>query len=304
MNHETAWRVLWCLWFACVMGGPYVLGNHGDACGWMYSGSYGFVAFGLLLGIWAGHTAVVRVACRNEKTKWSFLGVGLGLNLLLVLLELFALLLPVALDSPNFSALLLQEGSGVPYDWVLGLSGAGVEAGYYEKGLAFIFAMLCGVAFQVSPSQAIDFKDLSSANNGDMARRGRASFGRWNEATVRAILVALPGIVFAVGVTRTSIGATLAMPVGLLAAFLHRIESCRCFNDCTSWWHALLRSVLFGRARFPRRMPFRSSCRPHGQRLRFGDAYCSLPMFACGFGHCGAVASCQRETWCAFSVRV
>ena len=131
MNHEIAWRVLWCLWFACVMGGPYVLGNHGDAYGWMYSGSYGFVAFGLLLGIWAGHTAVVRVVCRNEKIKWSCLGVGLGLNLLLVLLELFALLLPVALDSPNFSALLLQKRSGVPYDWVLDLSGAGIEAGYY-----------------------------------------------------------------------------------------------------------------------------------------------------------------------------
>lgn len=218
MNHETAWRVLWCLWFACVMGGPYVLGNHGDAYGWMYSGSYGFVAFGLLLGIWAGQTAVVRVACRNEKAKWSLLGAGLGLNLLLVLLELFALLLPVALDSLNFSALLLQEESGVPYDWVLDLSGAGVEVGYYEKGLAFIFAVLCGTAFQASPSQAIDFKNLSGTNNGDVVCLGRAPFGRWNEATVRAILVALPGIVFALGVTRTSIGATFAMPVGLLMA--------------------------------------------------------------------------------------
>ena len=218
MNHETAWRVLWCLWFACVMGGPYVLGNHGDAYGWMYSGSYGFVAFGLLLGIWAGQTAAVRVTCRNEKTKWSFLGVGLGLNLLLVLLELFALLLPVALDSSTLSALLLQEGSGVPYDWVLGLSGAGVEAGYYEKGLAFIFAVLCGTAFQANPSQVIDFKDFSSANNGDVARCGSTSFGRWNEAAVRAIFVVLPGIAFALGAARTSIGATLAMPVGLLVA--------------------------------------------------------------------------------------
>ena len=217
MNHETAWRVLWCLWFACVMGGPYVLGNHGDVYGWMYSGSYGFVAFGLLLGIWAGQTAVVRVACRNEKAKWSLLGAGLGLNLLLVLLELFALLLPVALDSSTFSALLLQEGLGIPYDWVLGLSGAGVEAGYYEKGLALIFAVLCGTAFQANPSQVIDFKDLLSANNGDVVCLGRASFGRRDEAAIRAILIALPGIAFALGVTRTSVGAALAMPVGLLA---------------------------------------------------------------------------------------
>lgn len=217
MNHETAWRVLWCLWFVCVMGGPYVLGNHGDAYGWMYSGSYGFVAFGLLLGIWAGHTAVVRVVCRNEKIKWSFLGVGLGLNFLLVLLELFALLLPIALDSPNFSALLLQERSGVPYDWVLDLSGAGAEAGYYEKGLAFIFAVLCGTVFQANPSQAIDSKDFLGANNGDMVRSGSKSFGRRDEAAIRAILIALPGIAFALGVTRTSVGAALAMPVGLFA---------------------------------------------------------------------------------------
>lgn len=219
MNHETAWRVLWCLWFACVMGGPYLLGNHGDVYGWMYSGSYGFVVFGLLLGIWAGQTAVIRVVCRNEKAKWSLLGAGLGLNLLLVLLELFVLLLPVALDSSTFSALLLQEGSGVPYDWVLDLSGAGVEAGYCEKGLAFIFALLCGVAFQANPSQAIDSKDFLSANNGDMVRSGSTSFGRRNEAAIRAILIALPGIAFALGVTRTSVGATLAMPVGLLVAF-------------------------------------------------------------------------------------
>lgn len=101
---------------------------------------------------------------------------------------------------------------------MLDLSGAGIEAGYYEKGLAFIFAVLCGTAFQVNPSRAIDFKDLLSANNGDVVCLGRASFGRWNEATVRAILVALPGIVFALGVTRTSIGATFAMPGGLLMA--------------------------------------------------------------------------------------
>ena len=219
MNHETAWRVLWCLWFACVMGGPYALGNHGDLQGLMYSGPYGFAAFGVLLGIWVGSTDAARAVCRGERARWLLLGIGLGVTFLLVLLELFATALPTMLNSPVFSGLLLQSGSGAPHAWVVHLSSVGIAVGYYEKELVFVFAALCGVACRAGFSWKVNRGVVSGGPQESGAALANESPSSRRGPSLRAVLAVMAGVGLVLGVTRFSIEIVLPVSVGLFAVF-------------------------------------------------------------------------------------
>ena len=138
MNHETAWRVLWCLWFACVMGGPYLLGVQGDIKLASASGTYTFVALGFCVGMWLTSSSDDMAILFKRATIWkACLGTGIAFALLMIGLGLFESGYVRSFGSPAvpiFSAM----GPTLPLRPLVDV----VEA--YEKPLAFFDAFLCG----------------------------------------------------------------------------------------------------------------------------------------------------------------
>lgn len=96
MKTETHQKALWCALFTCTAIGPYRLGMQGETGPLVASGTYAFVALGILLGLWATCYPNVATRCANP-TIWRRCVYG-GLALM-ACLEIGGWIVPVELNA-------------------------------------------------------------------------------------------------------------------------------------------------------------------------------------------------------------
>lgn len=138
-------RILWCVLFAYVLSGPYLLGTYGKLDTLSDSGTYAVVAIGVLATMWVscypGLAALFRrLAVWKACICASFLIVGL-----LLALGWFELAYRHVLDCPLLQAVFMSD-MGMAREWVLALLGFAETVCEHEKGLVFLASCLCGAA--------------------------------------------------------------------------------------------------------------------------------------------------------------
>ena len=138
-------RILWCVLFACVLSGPYLLGTYGKLDTLSDSGTYAVVAIGVLATMWASCYPGLAALFRRPAV-WkacicaSFLIVGL-----LLALGWFELAYRHVLDYPLLQAVFMSD-MGMAREWVLALLGFAEAVCEHEKDLVFLASCLCGAA--------------------------------------------------------------------------------------------------------------------------------------------------------------
>lgn len=130
-------KALWCVLFALVASGPYLLGLDGGTGTPSSSRTYAFVALGIIAGIWATQYPSMAALLRRPEVWRPCTYGGLAVDTFLVAFNLLALLVPV-LSNP-----LYRDGMG---GWMACLHGLADAVGSGEAWLAFAVALACGAA--------------------------------------------------------------------------------------------------------------------------------------------------------------
>ncbi len=138
-------RALWYLWFSSSVAMPFLMGFSEAAGTVAYAGSYGFVALGLLAGLWLASYPVFQSHCMAPGHRAS-----------LVLLT--GLLFTLALWCFEIVRFFLLENMALP-TWMI-LANAALAP--MEKPAAFLNAMLCAI----SAPQPAQSQELSHNRGG------------------------------------------------------------------------------------------------------------------------------------------
>ena len=160
-------RAVWCLWFALLMGAPYILGHHGS---WLARGPvslssvYAFIAVGVLAGAWLGiHPTVSRWLPERGRVADALLVVGSLATLL-------------TLTVPSWVRVIFSYASNQSIVWRGPHAAAGTLMLSVSDGLSALLnaqpylglaaGFLCGLLFTVAfatPQTPIAFSRFSFA---------------------------------------------------------------------------------------------------------------------------------------------
>lgn len=137
MKAEARQRVLWSVLFACTAVGPYGLDARESIATLSASGTYAFVALGMLAGLWATQYPGVAARCRRPAV-WKLCAYG-GL-----LLAAFLSVLGVCDAVATQVARPIQTGGS--RGWAVNLLTLASAVGTHERALAFVAAFACGAS--------------------------------------------------------------------------------------------------------------------------------------------------------------
>lgn len=138
-------EAMWCVACAWTIVGPYLLGAHGNFDELPVSGAYGFVAFGLLVGLWVTSYPAAAVAFRGRMAHGLCMGGALFILGVIGAFGLFRFAYTQVLSNDFLNSLFMTD-SGMAYAWVLDVLGWCNAIALYEKPLVFLAAVLCGVS--------------------------------------------------------------------------------------------------------------------------------------------------------------
>ena len=137
MKAAARQRVLWSVLFACTAVGPYGLDAREGIATLSASGTYAFVALGMLAGLWATQYPGVAARCRRPAV-WKLCVYG-GL-----LLAAFLSVLGVCDAVATQVARPIQTGGS--RGWAANLLTLANAVGTHERALAFVAAFACGAS--------------------------------------------------------------------------------------------------------------------------------------------------------------
>ena len=186
-------KVVWCILFACVASGPYLLGVHGRIERLAVSNAYAFVAAGMLLAMWVSCYPGAAALFRRNVVWKACICAALLLAVFLFVLGLFEFAYAHALDYPMLQTILASD-TGMTYKWALELLDFSGSVGAHQAELVLVMTFLCGVASIRLAGQ----RKADCSAQGAVFIRHLATFG-----------------VFLVGVLRaTAWSLLLSMPLG------------------------------------------------------------------------------------------
>ena len=138
-------KVVWCILFACVASGPYLLGVHGRIERLAVSNAYAFVAAGMLLAMWVSCYPGAAALFRRNVVWKACICAALLLAVFLFVLGLFEFAYAHALDYPMLQAILASD-TGMTHRWALELLDFSRSVGVHQAELVLVMTFLCGVA--------------------------------------------------------------------------------------------------------------------------------------------------------------
>lgn len=162
MGFQRWRRLAWCVLFTFVAVGPHLLGANGEFDELPVSGAYGFIAFGLLLGLWATSYPEIATLFRMRKTQALCAIASLALVCFVDFLGGFRHAYAQVLENGTFNALFMSD-SGMAHGWVLDLLAFAGGVAPYESLLLFLGAFCCAASAAVGGASRPSPRGAASA---------------------------------------------------------------------------------------------------------------------------------------------